>query len=619
MVLSLVSLGAVWPAHPADVGVPGSPVLESADFATRVLRDPWDMSQYSDVSQFLNESGQQSLVSNPAVADGLFAGQSVGNIGNGPTAHFYPLFPGYANSMPVGKIGQRYPIDSATYHCLYIAMQVDSHAANSFGPDQFLLFWFGDNRLNGSGADVQWGGSAGVTLYPEAGSSTPAPGYRLYKVDLSTVGHTAGNTDWSARPTWQGLRIDPTINAGINFAIDWVRLTDCAPNSQNFTWTPNSLVKALWLELAGTTRFIRVANGLVGSSGAGSVDLQGVPPGSYSVGVGDNTTCCFEASTQSLVINQTPIVEFVSPSFHSGPDYASQAGVPWDFDSPDDINRAANMSYAISGGVLDMTTPSGPLPGGTDAQFYLRRPGPLSGAAFRYLSFRLLTEWKQPWQNTPDGMIARLIWIVPGGSGAPDSRCYATSQAIPLDVGWHTYWVDLSDAFNGSPVGLAGDCPGSLSWTTSSAILDLRFDPNENITVVANPPGGGGPFHQQLDWVRLTDVDRVTHGTPYAIQLSANRDVSQLSYYYTTDLQHPTQTPAQQYTPQQASGPFFVFLPLVDHNGAAPDTLGGLPVATNSFLWDTSSVAPNVYYICVAATGGGNSATYCSETPVVVD
>ena len=568
IVLSLAGLGAVWPAHSADVGVPGSPVLESADFATLVLRDPWDMQQYSDVSQFLNESGQQSLVSNPAVADGLFTGQSVGDNSNGNTARFFPLFPGYRNTLPVGQIGQRYPIDSATYHCLYIAMKVDSRAANSFGLDQFRVLWFGDNRFNSNEAGVQWGGSAGMALYPEAGVVTPTLGYRLYEVDLATVRHAAGNADWKDRASWQALRIDPTINAGITFAIDWVRLTTCASNNHDFTWTPNNSVKALWLELAGTTRFIRVANGLAGNTGMGSVDLQGVPPGSYTVGVGDDTTCCVETSTASLVINQTPIVDFVSPSFHSGPDYASQAGVPWNFDSPDDINRPLNMSYAISGGLLDMTTPSGPLPGGVDAQFFLRRPQPLSGATFRYLSFRLLTEWKQPWQNTPGGMLARVIWITPGNAG-PDSRCYSVGQGIPLDVGWHTYWVDLGDSANGTPEGHDGDCAGGTNWNTSSTILDLRFDPNENISVIANPPGGGGPFHQQLDWVRLAAVDRVTHGTPFPIELSINRDVSQLSYYYTTDRHNPTQADARQYSPQQANGPFFVFLPLADHDGAA--------------------------------------------------
>jgi hypothetical protein len=291
--------------------------------------------------------------------------------------------------------------------------------------------------------------------------------------------------------------------------------------------------------------------------------------------------------------------------------------VPWNFDSPDDISRPLNMTSTIGGGLLDMTTPSGPPPGGVDAQFFLRRPQPLSGATYRYLSFRMRTEWNSPWQNVPDGMIVRLIWIVQGNGGTPGSRCYSTSQGIAFDVGWHTYWVDLSDAFNGTPVGQAGDCPGSFNWTTSPPILDLRFDPNENITVAANPPGGGGPFHQQLDWMRLTAVDQVAHGTPFPIELSINRDVSQLSYYYTTDRHNPTQTPAQQFSTPPATGPFFVFLPIADRNASAE--LAGLPATTNSFVWDTSGVAPNVYYVCVTATGGGNTATYCSETPVVVD
>src|SRR5258708_11878133 len=211
--LSLGGLGAVWPAHPADVGVPGSPVLESADFATLELRDPWDMQQYSDVSQFLNASGQQSLVSNPAVADGLFTGQSVGDISNGNTASFFPLFPGYRNTMPVGKVGQRYPIDSAVYHCLYIAMKVDSQAANSFGPDQFRILWFGDNRLNSNEPGVQWGTAAGVKLYPEAGLGAPTLGYRLYQVHLAPARHLAGEAKWK-EPRDLGERpLHPTTKA----------------------------------------------------------------------------------------------------------------------------------------------------------------------------------------------------------------------------------------------------------------------------------------------------------------------------------------------------------------------------------------------------------------------
>jgi hypothetical protein len=609
------SLGAGWPASSPVVGVPGSPVAESPDFATLELRDPWDMEQYTDVSQYLNESGQRSLVSNPAASDGLFTGQSVGDVTSG-NAYFFPLFPGYETAMLIGKVGHRYPIDAGTYHCLYFAMRVDSHAANGFGPDQFRLFWFGDDRLNSGNA--QWGGSIGIALYPEAGANAPTQGYRLYRVDLATVQRVAGNTSWNGRATWEGIRIDPTINSGISFAVDWVRLTTCAANGHNFTWTPNNSVKALWLKAAGTGRFIRIAENLNGQSGAASIDLQGVPPGSYTVGVGTNITCCIEQSTSSLVINQTPIVDFVRPSFYSGADYASQFGLPWNFSSAGDIVNSNNMAYTVGGGLMDTTTPSGQYPAGVDAQFFMRLPQPVAPSHYRYLSFRLLTDWKDPWQNTPDGMIVRVVWGVLGVSGIPANRCFLVSQDIPIDIGWNTYWVDFGESFNGTPEESSIiDCPTQLpSWTNSPPILELRIDLNENVSVAANPPGGGGSFHQQVDWMRLTAIDRVDKGTPFPVRLSINRDVSRLTYYYTTNPASPTQTPARPYSSPQASGQFRLLLPYLTQ--PASPAMAGLPAATHGFIWDTAGVTPNSYYLCVKAEAGGNSGTYCSEAPVIV-
>ncbi len=37
----------------------------------------------------------------------------------------------------------------------------------------------------------------------------------------------------------------------------------------------------------------------------------------------------------------------------------------------------------------------------------------------------------------------------------------------------------------------------------------------------------------------------------------------------------------------------------------------------DSFDWDTTGAASNMYYICVAVTGGGSAATYGSEAPVI--
>ena len=125
LIVWIGEIGATW-SRPGLVTVPGSPVPESPDFATLVLHDAWDMNQYSDVSQYLNESGQRNLVSNPAVSNGQFTGQSVGNAISLPgNAYFFPLFPGYELTMLIGKVGHRYPINSSLYHCLYIAMKVD--------------------------------------------------------------------------------------------------------------------------------------------------------------------------------------------------------------------------------------------------------------------------------------------------------------------------------------------------------------------------------------------------------------------------------------------------------------------------------------------------------------
>lgn len=74
------------------ITLPASPQPEGTDFATLVLRDPWDMSEITDISQYLNEAGQRNLVKNVNVSDGLFTGTSVGNAITG-NAYFFPLFP----------------------------------------------------------------------------------------------------------------------------------------------------------------------------------------------------------------------------------------------------------------------------------------------------------------------------------------------------------------------------------------------------------------------------------------------------------------------------------------------------------------------------------------------
>ncbi len=174
---------------------------EGRDFATQVMRSPWTMSDYAEISQYINHSGQVIYLQNITMQDGVFSARSAGT-----DAQFYPLFPGYWTAMLIGKVGHNYPIASRTYKVLYIAMKVNSGPANP-SPDQFQVMWFGDERQNAAGG--VWGYSKGIPLYPEAGSKTPTPTWKLYKVDLSSPQTYWGKPPGPTTPPGRGCASIP--------------------------------------------------------------------------------------------------------------------------------------------------------------------------------------------------------------------------------------------------------------------------------------------------------------------------------------------------------------------------------------------------------------------------
>jgi hypothetical protein len=619
---------------PQSVTVPASPVAESPDFATRVLRDPWDMSEYADISQYMNESGQRLSVNNPQAQNGVFSGTSVSNAATAPSfnPYFFTLFPGYG--PPSGstdkvvvpdnaKIGYNYPINAGTYHCLYVAIKSDSPASvPGLGPDVMRVFWFANRYLNATGGEY---GLTYLQLYPEAGAGQPTPRWQLLKIDLANPpnGVQAG-VGWNSRSTWQGLRIDPTvIAANVQFQVDWVRLTSCGASNTTITWSSDAAVNSIWVRPVGTTRNIRIATGVNGASGSAQIDTQGLAAGSYLVGVGTATTCCSQLSAQPLVINQAPIATFNQPSFYSGADYATNAGNAWDFSDSADATvghfasgGAPTSSY--SNGELTVVTPPGPLPAGIDVYMNMDTPQPAATSEYRYLTVQMNTSWKEPWENIPDGMIARWIWAIQGTSGKAGFRCTIVGPDIPYDIGTQTYSIDLYDATNGGSEEAQGQCPaGTLTWQNSGSVLAMRFDPNENVTGVDDPISGGGAFTQKFDWIRLTKENQVDKGTPYLVQLALNKpsgDIPTQTFYYTTSRSQPTQHAAQAVNTTPPSGSNRVYIPLLANGDSF------LPVAANpsSFVWDTSNVSPGTYYLCVELDDGVNSNTTCSDAPVTV-
>jgi len=120
----------------SDTNTANFVTLEGHDFATRVLGDPWDMSQFSDLSQWFNHSGSQNYLLNFQVRDGIFSAHTASGL-----TYFILLYGGYTPELRTGKIGIVHPISSADYNCFYMAMKADTS-----DPDHFQME-FGDEHM----------------------------------------------------------------------------------------------------------------------------------------------------------------------------------------------------------------------------------------------------------------------------------------------------------------------------------------------------------------------------------------------------------------------------------------------------------------------------------------
>lgn len=606
---------------------------EGVDFATVVFGDAWDMSHFSDISQYLNGYGRHPSVINPTVQDGIFTATSTPDTSD-PDAFFYPLFPGLPGFMQIGDLGSTHPIDSSFYRCFYIAMKVDTPATN----DSFQVYWYPDNSLaapspSGSGATYP------VSLYPEWSATKY---WKLFKIELANPPAGTMGRGWSAYSPWQGLHVLASFYDSVPIAVDWIRLTPCHSGAEyrtSLTWAPDPAITAIWVRPQGTTRDIRVENGINGASGAYSLDTQGLAPGTYQVGLGSDTTCCTQWSPDLIRINAATIVAFERPSPTSGTDYATLTGNAWDMATSEDIDQidcVSNMTLANGILAFDTLYPAalppacrGPGVGEADPRIYLNMPGTLLiGHEYRYLSFHMYQSGNLP--RPADGMVIRWLWTT-------TNRCTRVSADAPLDIGWHTYHIDLYDPFNGTPVE-AANCAGVdyplKPWWLVGQIMTLRFDPNENWTgkLEVVPPE---IFHQEIDWMRLSKVDSVMQGETFPILVTLNKAASEVQYinfYYTTNRSDPTQHFIGQVTPSSSSladaattpgspSPDWgtavsnIYLPaVVNRHRSYP------PLASNQVrqLWYTSAITPGEYYICAQPFDGYNLTTYCSEAPMQV-
>lgn len=565
-------------------------VGEGNDFATQVLGDAWDMSQFTDISTYLNQSGQVNQLTNIQVANGILSAKSV-SWGAPVTL----LFPGYKNALLIGKVGHQFPINAKTYKCIYIAAKVDSGPPQNGTPDQMLFTWFANENLNSPGGI--WGETIpGIML---------SSGWQLFSANLSNVTKLApGSTAWNNAPSgqWQGLMVTPTIQ-NTTFQIDWARLTDCAAKNISIGWSGTGAV-SVYIRPENTTNDIKVINST--TSNPINLDVEGFQAGNYTYFIKQGSTTLASANFQ---VTEAPVVTFDRPSPTSGEDFYSPDNENLSIDSSE-IASTQCISYSISNGIIFTDTPTvqnqpaNTCQGGgyNDPEISFTQNTPIDTNQYRYLTFRMFTAGL--WQNVPLGMIVRVVWYW-------NNRCILVSSAVPLDVGWQTYTVDLWDPIQGAvdDHSITG-CPNPpLSWRSTSPASQFRLKLNENIT--------GQVMHQEISWMKLTKPDTVRAGDEYQILVRSNKtlDQSQYGFYYTTSLSNPLEhnvalsgSDIRQNLP---TGPNFIFIPVVtQHFYSDPGTI--------PFYWDTSGVPVGSYYICVKTQDGYNTTTYCSNTPVQV-
>lgn len=601
-ILLLIAIGLFQLTFSAAAQADGQPeatysVGEGFDFATRVLSDPWDMEQFTDISQWLNNAATYLL--NIQVANGVFSATTASSY-----SEFYPLFPGYIVGMNTGKIGAMYPIASSQFACYSTAM----FASWSSGTNYFLVEWMLDRDLTRwDRNDDQWG--AAYPYYLTNGT------WKLYQGNLNTPPQLI-NKPWNYQSTWQALRIVPSTVANTQFSIDWIRLTDCTP-----VWVTFSGLSAntynLWIVHGSPERQI-LAKEAFSPAGDGtfSWDAQGVEPGVYTYYIRTTTGTTVQQGT--LNVDDTPVVSFNRPAQFTGIDYGTANRNAWDIE-PSDVTYIACVNYSFANGMLYLDTlPPSQLSDGcvgdganeSDPHIFLNTPDHGNLSAYRYLSFNMSQNGSLGYPDK--GMIVRLFWQL-DRIGLTD--CWYTSRAIALDVGRHTYTIDMFDPRNGTPEARTpSDCP-LVTWANQASVgplVQFRLDPNENIL--------NWTFHQEIDWIRLTRVEPVRQGQQAEVRLLITDTVAELTtldLYYTTDRSQPAQHPAARYTPPTISGPHLFFLPMALRLPApsySDPFITALP-ADVVYWWDTTGVSPGTYYICAVAGDAHTTAAYCSQAP----
>jgi hypothetical protein len=394
--------------------VPTNKIPEEVEYAARVLMDPWDMNQPTDLypSGLGDRPGEG--FSGPLMKNGVFTGTT-----ENPIAYLWLLYHGFPNINQIdAHNGLVNPIDADKYR--YLTFRLYLAEAN---PDVPVRAWWSK-----AGDEVTGPCGASTTLQPYAG-------WHIYRLDLST-NVVPGHCPWSGQVT--GLLLSPTSTTDSTYkaklvALDWVRLSDptsATPVTINWDMGSGSgEERSVSLLLDdddqpdnGVLETL-VANLPSARTGSYVWGAKGLPPGTYNVHA------------------------------RAGSDYAGTVlGAPWDFKEQTDYQVANVTNVTLNSSVLQATSTN------KDPQVlpHIDPLHPIDAAVYHKLSARI---------NVNATSDIHILWTRQGEG-------YGTNIArfMRIEPGWRTIEFDLDQnplagSWSGLITGLRFD-PGTASGVT---------------------------------------------------------------------------------------------------------------------------------------------------------
>lgn len=406
-------------------------VRASADYATDIFANPWNMADPADIwSNYGNVAGVS------------YGGGKFQAITTSSDPQIYLLWPGYGGSLATPRDGITHPISTNKYKTVVFRMY-----SSADGKGQ--LYWFYSqstaNNYNFFDFNVK-------------------RGWHIYKLSNSVQ----WRQKWQGNPI--GLRVDPINKPGAKFAIDWFRATNVNKKAKTFLkWKntrPNKLKYRLYIDDNKKGRNGLLLGYALPKASGKHIRIPYLSPGKYYIYarkvLGSNRS---EYSNYVPVrINTPPVINILQPNAAGGQDWASaKLGDAWDMNNAEDVSIMANLSQpSFSGGIfsaININPASGLV--SNDPIFYLNLRGQKLDAK-KYHRLSIVYRYDDAF-SLKRGTMARFAWV-----NYPSQGWQQTNDILTYN-GWNTLTYDLSKA--------SLDV-GTYGWR--DLISTLRFDPHED-------------------------------------------------------------------------------------------------------------------------------------------